>query len=58
MNLILLQPLLGWTKNSADWTNCAKARYSLAFGYPKAYVGTSSGEVCSKHKTIKKEEIR
>ncbi len=27
-------------------------------GYPKLYIGTARGEVCSKHKEIKKEEIR
>ena len=27
-------------------------------GYPKMYIGTSRGEVCSKHKAIIKKEIR
>ena len=27
-------------------------------GYPKSYISTMRGEVCSKHKAIKKEEIR
>ncbi|MDD6308150.1 MAG: hypothetical protein PUB07_02195 [Clostridia bacterium] len=35
---------LGLEKNSAEWTNCAKA---AGFGFPKAYTGTSRGEVCS-----------
>ena len=29
MSCILLHPLLGWTKNSADWRNWAKARLVL-----------------------------
>ena len=44
---------LGWTKNSVDWTNRADNAYTQALsGYPKAYSGTSSGEVCSKHKAF------
>ncbi len=31
---------------------------ALPEGYPKAYVCTPRGEVCSKHKAIKTEEIR
>ncbi|MDD6308079.1 MAG: hypothetical protein PUB07_01810 [Clostridia bacterium] len=35
---------VGPEKNRAEWTNCAKA---AGFGPPKAYIGTSRGEVCS-----------
>ncbi|MDD6308175.1 MAG: hypothetical protein PUB07_02320 [Clostridia bacterium] len=40
----MLRLLYGPEKNSAEWTNCAKA---VGFGFPKAYTGTSRGEVCS-----------
>ncbi|MDD6308850.1 MAG: hypothetical protein PUB07_05835 [Clostridia bacterium] len=40
----MLRLLLGLEKNSAEWTNCAKA---AGFGFPKAYTGTSRGAVCS-----------
>ncbi|MDD6308343.1 MAG: hypothetical protein PUB07_03175 [Clostridia bacterium] len=40
----MLRLLLGPEKKSVEWTNCAKA---AGFGSPKAYTGTSRGEVCS-----------
>ena len=39
---------LGWTQNSADWTNFGKKPW--LFAYPKVYKGTPRGEVCSKRK--------
>ncbi|MDD6307896.1 MAG: hypothetical protein PUB07_00835 [Clostridia bacterium] len=47
-NLFATAPF-GIGKNSAEWTNCAKA---AGFGFPRAYTGTLRGEVCSKYKAF------
>ena len=46
---------MGMIKNVSERTNWTKARFFLALGYPKAYKGTSSGEVCSELSGIKSQ---
>jgi hypothetical protein len=37
---------LGDRKKASEWTNRTEPK-AFGSGYPKAYIGTSSGEVCS-----------
>ena len=53
MNCILLQPLWGGRKIvQIGQTEPTKPISGALLGYPKAYVGTSRGEVCSKRKAF------
>ncbi len=53
MNSILLRLLLGGRKIAQiGQTEPTKPILGALLGYPKAYEGTSRGEVCSKHKAL------
>ena len=53
MNCVLLQPLVGGRKIvQIGQTEPTKPVLRALLGYPKAYVGTSRGEVCSKRKAF------